>query len=39
MYRQLCEVGEDSFLYKSFWRRLRMARGEVVQDVRVTDED
>jgi hypothetical protein len=28
MYRQLCELGEDSFLYKSFWRRLRQARGQ-----------
>jgi hypothetical protein len=28
MYRQLCELGEGSFLYKSFWRRLRQARGQ-----------
>jgi len=29
MYRQLCELDENSFLYKPFWRRLRKARGEV----------
>jgi hypothetical protein len=29
MYRQLCELDEDSFLYKPFWKRLRKARGEV----------
>jgi hypothetical protein len=28
MYRQLCELDEDSFLYKSFWARLRAAREE-----------
>ena len=28
MYRQLCELDENSFLYKSFWKRLRKARGE-----------
>jgi hypothetical protein len=27
MYRQLCELDEDSFLHKSFWQRLRKARG------------
>ena len=27
MYQQLCELGENSFLYKSFWKRLREARG------------
>ena len=26
MYRQLCELDEDSFLYKPFWKRLREAR-------------
>ncbi|MFC1998413.1 DUF169 domain-containing protein [Chloroflexota bacterium] len=26
MYKQLCELGEDSFLYKHFWERLRKAR-------------
>jgi hypothetical protein len=26
MYRQLCELDEDSFLYKQFWKRLRKAR-------------
>jgi len=28
MYRQLCELDENSFLYKPFWKRLRKARGE-----------
>jgi len=28
MYKQLCELDEDSFLYKGFWKRLRKARGE-----------
>jgi hypothetical protein len=27
MYRQLCALDEDSFLYKPFWQRLREARG------------
>ena len=27
MYRQLCELDENSFLYRSFWQRLRKARG------------
>ena len=26
MFRQLCELDEDSFLYKHFWARLRRAR-------------
>ena len=30
MYRQLCELDENSFLYKSFWKRLRKARGKVI---------
>lgn len=28
MYKQLCELDENSFLYKPFWRRLKRARGE-----------
>ena len=32
MYRQLCELDEDSFLYKPFWKRLRKARGEATND-------
>ena len=32
MYRQLCELDENSFLYKPFWQRLRRARGEAVGD-------
>ena len=28
MYRQLCELDENSFLYKPFWKRLRKARGQ-----------
>ena len=27
MYEQLCELDENSFLYKPFWRKLRKARG------------
>ena len=27
MYRQLCELDENSFLYKSFWKRLTKTRG------------
>ncbi len=27
MYRQLCGLDENSFLYKPFWKRLRKARG------------
>lgn len=26
MYKQLCELDENSFLYKYFWKRLRIAR-------------
>jgi hypothetical protein len=26
MYRQLCDLNEDSFLYKPFWERLQRAR-------------
>ena len=36
MYRQLCELDENSFLYKSFWRNLRRARGEAVNDLQST---
>ncbi len=32
MYRQLCELDENSFLYKLFWQRLRKARGEAAAD-------
>jgi hypothetical protein len=32
MYRQLCELDENSFLYKPFWKRLRIARGAEVDD-------
>jgi hypothetical protein len=32
MYRQLCELDENSFLYKPFWKRLRKARGEAIND-------
>jgi hypothetical protein len=32
MYEQLCGLDENSFLHKSFWKRLRNARGEVVDD-------
>jgi hypothetical protein len=27
MFRQLCELGEESFLYKPFWGDLKKARG------------
>ncbi len=30
MYKQLCELDENSFLYKPFWRRLKKVRGEVI---------
>jgi len=32
MYRQLCELDENSFLYKPFWKRLRKARAEVINN-------
>ena len=32
MYRQLCELDDNSFLYKSFWKRLKKARGKVIAD-------
>jgi hypothetical protein len=32
MYKQLCELDENSFLYKSFWKKLRKSRGEVEVD-------
>ena len=31
MYKQLCELDENSFLYKGFWKRLRKARGEIIE--------
>ncbi len=37
MYRQLCELDENSFLYKPFWKRLRKARGEVINKAQSTD--
>ena len=36
MYKQLCELDENSFLYKHFWKRLRKARGEVKETKRFT---
>jgi hypothetical protein len=27
MFKQLCALDEQSFLYKPFWKRLRKARG------------
>jgi hypothetical protein len=30
MYEQLCALDESSFLYKSFWKRLRTARGDAI---------
>jgi hypothetical protein len=30
MYEQLCELDENSFLYKHFWRNLKKARGELL---------
>ena len=32
MYKQLCELDENSFLYKHFWRRLRKARGKALNE-------
>jgi len=32
MYRQLCELDENSFLFRTFWKTLRKARGEVIND-------
>jgi hypothetical protein len=32
MYEQLCALDENSFLYKPFWKRLRQARGAVLDD-------
>jgi hypothetical protein len=39
MYKQLCELDENSFLYKHFWKRLRKVRGEVINDAQQTDEN
>jgi len=30
MYKQLCELDENSFLYKHFWKKLGKARGKVL---------
>jgi Uncharacterised ArCR, COG2043 len=38
MYRQLCELDKNSFLYKSFWKTLRRARGEAIDKAQFTDE-
>jgi hypothetical protein len=38
MYKQLCELDENSFLYKSFWKRLRKARGEVLNENQAANE-
>ncbi len=38
MYRQLCKLDENSFLYKPFWKRLRKARGEVINEAQSTVE-
>lgn len=37
MYKQLCELDENSFLYKHFWKRLRKVRGEVLNEDQSTD--
>ena len=29
MFKQLCELDENSFLYKTFWKSLRKARGHI----------
>jgi hypothetical protein len=34
MYKQLCELDENSFLYKPFWQRLRRARGQGPNEAR-----
>lgn len=34
MYEQLCELDENSFPYKPFWKRLRKARGEAIDYAR-----
>ncbi len=39
MYGQLCELDQNSFLYKPFWKRLRKARGEATDDAESTDEN
>lgn len=36
MYKQLCELHENSFLYEHFWKRLRKARGEAKETKRFT---
>jgi hypothetical protein len=37
MYGQLCELDENCFLYKPFWKMLRKARGEVINGTQQTD--
>ena len=32
MFKQLCDLGENSFLYKGFWKRLQKARGEGINE-------
>jgi len=32
MYKQLCELDENSFLYKPFWQRLKKARGKEIDE-------
>jgi len=32
MYKQLCELDENSFLYKHFWKQLRKAREEALDE-------
>jgi hypothetical protein len=34
LFKQICELSDDSFLYKSFWKRLQKARGEMLLDPR-----
>ncbi len=38
MYKQLCELDENSFLYKPFWKRLRKARKDVLNEGQLRDE-
>jgi len=37
MFKQLCALDENSFLYKQFWKRLRKARGKVLNESRAID--
>ncbi|MFC1962108.1 DUF169 domain-containing protein [Chloroflexota bacterium] len=36
MYQQLCELDENSFLHKHFWKTLRRARGEAISEAQPT---